>query len=81
MDKNMQTRLRKISLSLLVAMGAGAVQAGEREELETLRQTTLNLIQVLVQQGVLTAEKADQLVKQAQDKAIETVAAQKLLST
>jgi hypothetical protein len=41
--------------------------ADEREELEALRQTTLKLIDLLVEQGILTREKADQLIKQAQE--------------
>lgn len=77
MSKNMQTRLKMMSLSVIMALGVTTAQAGEREEMETLRQTTLNLIQILVQQGVLTQEKADQLIQQAEVKAQETVAAQK----
>ena len=45
---------------------AGALHADERESLESLRQTTLQLIQLLVQQGVLTQDKADELLRQAQ---------------
>jgi hypothetical protein len=59
------TRLKLLSLSVMLAFGATAVHAGEREELLALRQTTLNLIQILVQQGMLTQEKAELLVKQA----------------
>ena len=77
MSKSIQTRLKMISLAVTMALGAGTVQADERAEMETLRQTTLNLIQILVQQGVLTQEKSDQLIKQAEVKAQETVAAQK----
>ncbi|MDO8450821.1 MAG: putative porin [Rhodoferax sp.] len=77
MKKNFQTRLTSTSLAVAMAFGATTAQADERAELETLRQTTKNLIQILVQQGVLTQEKSDQLVKQAEVKAQETVAAQK----
>ena len=77
MSKNIQTRLKIISLSVMMALGINTAQAGEREEMETLRQTTLNLIQALVQQGVFTQEKADLLIKQAETKAQETVAIQK----
>lgn len=62
------------SLMLAALMSAGMVHAQERQELEVLKQTTLNLIEVLVQQGVLSAEKADQLIKQAETKAQATVA-------
>lgn len=77
MSKNMQTRLKMISLAVTMALGVGTAQADERAEMETLRQTTLNLIQILVQQGVLSQEKSDQLIRQAEVKAQETVAAQK----
>jgi len=75
----MQTRLKatRLAIAIALALGVSTAHADERTELETLRQTTLNLIQILVQQGVLTQEKSDQLVKQAEIKAQETVAAQK----
>jgi hypothetical protein len=75
MGKKLHTKLT--SLAVALAFGVGSAQADERAELETLRQTTLNLIQILVQQGVLTQEKSDLLIKQAEVKARETVAAQK----
>ena len=73
-------RYRALSCAVLMSFGAALPNmacADERTDLETLKQTTLNLIQILVQQGVLNQDKADQLVKQAEVKAIETVAAQK----
>ncbi|MDD5228630.1 MAG: putative porin, partial [Methylococcales bacterium] len=51
--------------------------AGEREELLTLKNTTINLIDVFVQQGLLDKDKAAQLVKAAQTKA-ETTTKQEL---
>jgi len=39
--------------------------AGERESLEQLRATTVNLVNLLVQEGVLSKGKADDLLKQA----------------
>ncbi len=48
----------------LVAHGAS-----EQQSLEELRNTVVNLLQALVDQGVMTREKAQALVKQAQDKA------------
>lgn len=66
--------VRVATLAVLLALGTGAAWADEREDLETLRQTTMNLIQALVQQGVLPADKADQLVKAAEAKAKATVA-------
>lgn len=68
--------LRVAALAALLALGQGVAQAqgNEREDLETLRQTTMNLIQALVLQGVLPADKAEQLVKAAETKARATVA-------
>lgn len=77
MSKKIQTRLSLMSVAVAMACSVSLAHADERTELETLRQTTLNLIQILVQQGVLTQEKSDQLVKQAEVKAQETVTAQK----
>lgn len=51
-------------------------QQSERESLETLRQTTLNLIDVLVSQGVMSRAQANALVKEAEKKAAATVAEQ-----
>lgn len=39
--------------------------AGERESLEQLRETTVNLVNLLVQEGVLSKDKAGELLKQA----------------
>ncbi len=83
MSEHMQTRRKIMRPSMIItvcmamALAINTAQADEREEMETLRQTTLNLIQILVEQGVLTQEKADQLIKQAEVQAEETVAAQK----
>ena len=43
--------------------------SSEREELLTLKNTTVNLIDVFVQQGLLDKDKASQLVKAAETKA------------
>jgi hypothetical protein len=63
-------RLRAGCGLLLVALLATAVPAGaqepERESLESLRQTTLALIEALVASGALPREKADQLIAEAQ---------------
>ncbi len=76
------TKLRPVLLSVavgvLLAAAAPRVHAesNERESLETLRNTVTNLLQALVDQGLLTREKAQALVKAAQDKAAATTAAQ-----
>ena len=60
-------RKTALTTALLLALGlAGPAQADEREQLELVRQTTLNLIKLLVQQKVLTQEAADQLIHQAE---------------
>lgn len=55
--------------TLSLAMAVGSAQAQATESVESVRQTTLNLIEALVQNGVLTREKADALIKEAQAKA------------
>jgi hypothetical protein len=49
-----------------LALFATLAPAGERQELEALRATTLNLIRLLVTEGILTQEKANALIRQAQ---------------
>src|SRR3974390_2575060 len=63
--------------SLVLAMTplASTMAADERQSLEELRNTVINLLQVLVDQGVISREKAAQMVKQAQDKAAASAAA------
>lgn len=72
-------------LALLFAGACAALpahaQQSERESLETLRQTTLNLIDVLVSQGVMNREQANALVKAAEQKAAATVAEQQKNAT
>ena len=54
-----------LSLCLSTTMLANA-NAGERESLEQLRATTVNLVKLLVQEGVLSKDKAEALLKQAE---------------
>ncbi len=54
---------------------AHAQAPSERESLEALRQTTLALIDVLVQAGTLSREKADALLAEARKRAEVAVAA------
>jgi hypothetical protein len=51
--------------SLFGTQSAGVI-AGERESLEEVRATTMSLIELLVQEGVLSKQKADTLLQQAQ---------------
>lgn len=54
---------------MVLALSAPAAHADERAALETLRQTTRNLIDALVEGGVLTRAKADALMAAAEQKA------------
>lgn len=67
-----------VAVSLLVVAAAGqSALADDRESLEVLRETTLNLIDALVDQGVFSREKADAMVKAAQVKAARAVTKEK----
>lgn len=66
----MNIKAKNCVIPLLVAAMFGSqpagVVAGERESLEEVRATTMSLIELLVQEGVLSKDKADALLKQAQ---------------
>lgn len=62
------------TLAVVAAVTLGSARADDRESLETLRQTTLNLIEALVEQGVFSRDKADAMVKAAKAKAAAAVA-------
>lgn len=68
-------RLGSILLALAVAPCAASFAEDERQSLEELRQTVINLIQGLVDQGVISRDKAAQMVKSAQEKAAAQAAA------
>lgn len=59
----------KLKLAISLAIGLSAnftmAHADERESLEQLRATTNNLIELLVQEGVLNKDKADAILKKA----------------
>jgi Putative porin len=59
----------------LIAPVAGHA-ATEQQSLEELRNTVVNLLQALVDQGVMTREKAQSLVAQAKDKAAAAAVAE-----
>jgi hypothetical protein len=65
----MKRKLLWLALSCLLIAPA---HADERASLETLRQTTVNLIDALVEQGVFTREKANAMIKAAETKAAAT---------
>src|SRR6516225_701301 len=56
-------------LALGPATGALAAQGAETQSLNELRNTVINLLQALVQRGVITKEQAEAMVKAAEDKA------------
>lgn len=68
-----KTRLMALALSGVI----GSVQAGEKEELLKLRNTTTNLIKQLVKQGILTDKAANEMIKQAEVEAGQQAAAAK----
>lgn len=61
-------RCRALVAGLVLALPFGHAAADEREELLKLKNTTLTLIQMLVEQGVLDRKKAEALIKQAEQK-------------
>ncbi len=64
---------RKTILAASFLSLASVVQAGEKEELLKLRNTTTNLINLLVKQGVLSKENAQQMIQQAEQDAEKQV--------
>ncbi|MEQ1663109.1 MAG: putative porin [Thiobacillus sp.] len=76
--------IRKKWLALAVAaVCAGNVGAADddRTRVETLHETTLNLIQLLVDQGVLKQEAADAMLAKAKQQASDKLAQQKAAET
>lgn len=62
-------RAMMASMALVMAPALSCLAADERQSVEELRNTVINLLQALVDQGVISHEKAAQMVKLAQDKA------------
>jgi hypothetical protein len=72
----MKTKIASFAVAAACACMTGAAQAAsERESLEILRQTTINLIDGLVENGVFSREKADALIKAAEKRAAAKVRA------
>lgn len=69
------TVLASAIAATLLAAAPTAHAASERQSMEELRNTVVNLLQTLVDQGVMTKEKAAQLVAAAQEKAAADAAA------
>ncbi|AAZ96313.1 conserved hypothetical protein [Thiobacillus denitrificans ATCC 25259] len=71
--------IRRTAVALAVAAictgsAWAAAPEDERARVELLHETTLNLIQLLVEQGVLKQEAADAMLKKAQQQAAEKTA-------
>lgn len=76
--KNPAKPLSRSSLALLMALAlpfSAPAQADETEDIEALRRTTQELINTLVEAGVITRDKADALVRTAQARARTKTAA------
>jgi hypothetical protein len=66
---NMKQNLKPVITALVLAglyISPSLAFAGERESLEQLRSTTMSLIQLLVQEGVVSKSKADALIHEAE---------------
>lgn len=72
----MTIRKRWVALAVAAACSGSAWAApdDERAKVELLHETTLSLIQLLVEQGVLKQEAADAMLKKAQQQATEKTA-------
>lgn len=66
---------RSAALALALLLGAAPALADERADLETLRATVTGLIGALVDQGVLSREAADAMIRKAEANAAASVAA------
>ena len=71
---------KKPLLALALLCIAGLSQAGEKEELLKLRNTTTSLIKQLVKQGILTDKMATEMLKQAEIDANQQVAEAKVIA-
>jgi hypothetical protein len=58
-------RLSAMALAAALSVGATQAHADERADLEQLRATTLSLMQALIDNGLLSREKADDILRQA----------------
>jgi hypothetical protein len=64
-----------VAILLLSPPSHAAETPAEQQSVAELRDTVINLLQALVDKGLLTREQAQQLVKQAQDRAASDAAA------
>ena len=62
----MNTRWLRPLLLLLPVAACATATADELEDVRSLRDTTIALVKALVEQGVLTKEKADEIIRKAE---------------
>ncbi len=67
-------KLLAVAVAAVCSGSAVAAPDDKRADVEMLHETTLNLIQLLVEQGVLKQEAADALLKKAEQRAAEKTA-------
>lgn len=67
--------IKSLVMALSLAFAVPAHAGSERQDLETLRATTLALVDALVKKGVLSAEAAQDLIQQAEKKGQEAAEA------
>lgn len=67
--------IKPLVMALSLAFAVPAQAGSERQDLETLRATTLALVDALVKKGVLSAEAAQDLIQQAEKKGQEAAEA------
>src|SRR3954453_6579377 len=60
-------RIQGLVCLLLAAASAAPAMADDLEEVRKLRDTTIALVNALVDQGVLSREKADELIRKAEE--------------
>lgn len=66
-------RILALSIYVGLAVSTNSAYADERESLEQLKATTTNLIDLLVQEGVLPKDKAEAMMKKASQDAAQQV--------
>ena len=70
----MRTPWRALLVSIALWTAANPSFADDIDEVRKLRDTTINLVNALVEQGVLTRAKADEIIAQAQQAAAKSPA-------
>lgn len=77
----MTIRKKLLALAVSAACSGTALADDARTRVEMLHETTLNLINLLVEQGVLKQEAADAMLAKARAQAVEKVAQQQAAET